>query len=473
MILNRIEQMDLETKVNFYRSCINVSLSDDFNLSNIYTINGIRLSATEVLSITNFIIDIYGGRREKRRYNIKFGYNVFGCQDIASNGLSLDRAKYIYEFRQEYGYDEEKCKEFAKYMGISLVDITAIARDYAVKHLRLRLDEYDWLYYKNVAVRDGHIKSELPYQILFDLFLMMDDNEDIIFLIEYSKQNLYSLFKNIDRYIQGYCEDKTDVEKEKIINELTNKLNLYKNRKEEDINRELQEQNKEQQKLAESMVLEYVNCDKTFATITDYCRYKGILYGYFRSKTIIVKKSNPQLYEAYCKRLKLNRINGSDDENQVANLVCYYVENGVATEEGTREFDLIDYYAMTALKVDDVFRNCEKRLSRENARKLAKMRNLKDRTKSILSPSVRAIDIDVEFNCQKDDAGFPIPGTGRRISQEEVDTIIEIFELYNIPFNLFKVATDRIKNGVDLHDVAPFEIKTDNKVKKLVKTEQE
>lgn len=468
MIINESEKLELEQKINFYRSCIKISLSKEFNLSNMYIISGIEVSASEVLLVTNSIIEIYGSVREKKKYRTKFGFMI--NQDIDEN-VAVERLKYIYEFRQQYGYDEEKCKKFAKYMGIRLSEIMNLSREYAVKHLCLRLDEYDWLYYKNVAVRDGRIKSELPYQILFDLLLMMDDNEDVIFLIEYSKQKLHSLFASVNKYIEVHCSEEQN--KEQIINKLISKLNLYKKYKENLYKQELMEHSLEHLRQAEAIVLDYINCDKNFTTITDYCRYKGILYNSFINNTVIVRKYNSELYELYREMVMLNRINGSADANYVANLVCYYIENGVATEQGIREFDLIDYYAMTGLKIEEVLKISESMLSKTDMRKLSKMRGLNDKAKEFLSPSIRAIDIDIEFNCQKDKDGFPIPGTGRKITQEEVDTIIEIFELYNIPFNLFKVATDRIKNGVDLHDVAPVEINTNNKVKKLVKVEEE
>ena len=44
----------------------------------------------------------------------------------------------------------------------------------------------------------------------------------------------------------------------------------------------------------------------------------------------------------------------------------------------------------------------------------------------------------------------------------------EVFNKYNIPLGLYKVAFDRLKNGVDIGDIA-FIYQTDKKNKKLKK----
>lgn len=467
MGIEEIENFELETKAKIYRKCITLALSDDFDMNIKYMVEDIVLSAEEVLDICNYVIDSYGSPREIVKFNSTFGSNNIKKSEFFVDIIEFDRLKYIYEFRQEHGYDKEKCKEFAKFMGISVVDIGKLATRYAVSYLCISKEEYILLYRKNNP--NGRIKANLTYNILFDLLLRFDEIDDIVALIEYSKLDVSSLSLKVDLYIRSYCQDKTQEEKRFIKLVLNKKINMYK----EYVTRtstgksfnELRQENSIKRSI--EMVEDYINCEITFQNVTDYCRYYDIELDLFSHSVAILKKYVPNLYIKYKEKSSSNKISGDDLAKEVAQIVSHYILYGVPTENGIRKFDLIDYFAMTNLKLDVVIKECIKIHGNSN-NIFSKFLGVYRKYANDLSPSSRALTFSDEICCKKDEDGFPIKGTGRVITNSEIRTIKKVFEQYNIPFSLYKIAIDRIKNGVDLEEVVECAF-ISNKPKKLIK----
>ena len=105
---------------------------------------------------------------------------------------------------------------------------------------------------------------------------------------------------------------------------------------------------------------------------------------------------------------------------------------------------------------------CEKILDKNDYIKIRKFFVASDKLKNTLMNSKKAVDLDIEFDCQKDSDGFPIAGTGRKLTEDERYQILDLFDKYNIPLYLFKIAIDRIKKGIKVDDLV---VNTKEKIK--------
>lgn len=201
----------------------------------------------------------------------------------------------------------------------------------------------------------------------------------------------------------------------------------------------------------------FIESEKTYRTVVEYCKANNIIYGEFYNCLRTVSKYFPEVRSLYDERLRENNKNGSDDALRDAKVIADLIVNGVTTSNGTREFDLIDYKVLTDVSYIEMMKTCSLFLNRRDIVKVKKLLGKALTQEEFLAQTVKEVTLDYEFNCQKDKDGFPIKGTGRKITEEEKKEIKDLYTKYNIPFSLVNVAYDRIKKNVKLDDLVFME----------------
>ena len=201
----------------------------------------------------------------------------------------------------------------------------------------------------------------------------------------------------------------------------------------------------------------YINSQKSYKYQIEYCRKLGVRHDMLKSELYILSKSglasDKELYDLCIEKINNDNEIGSSDVNAVAFVIADYIINGVNSDGRIRNFDLIDYYTLTNVNYNEICKSLEKKLERKDYVKIKRFFAANDKLCKFLMNSKKAVDLDIEFNCKKDKDGFPIAGTGRKLTEEERIEILNLFDRYNIPLYLFKVAIDRIKNDVKINDI--------------------
>ena len=340
--------------------------------------------------------------------------------------------------------------------------------------MRISKKEYDWHIFKRS--RDN-ISAKMTFSMLFDLLLNFDDKDEIIYLIDYSNvEILSSPREKINSYIKQNYFELSEKEKRQIYDTLISKIEIYKESRKEKENLYLKSVKEESLKSARDIMFEFVGNKISYGSIREYCDDNDISYSYFINKLNILEKSENEddvvLYKLCREKIEADRKKGSTYNYSLARIIADYIINGIPTDNGLREFDLIDYYSLTDVNLRNVLTESKQFLSKSEVRKFGAIVSNNERLKKSILTSKNGFNFDIEFDCQKDKDGFPIPGTGRRVTDEEKENIISLFEKYNIPVYLFRIAIERIKKGVPVDDVLADKISIERKGKKLVKKPQ-
>ena len=466
-MLEKIEKLSLEEKVKIYRKCIDVILSKDYIVGSNCLIDGLEFSFNDLINVCYYVVPIYGNVGEQRNFFNRYGLSLTVIDDEIQDKIYVDRLKYIYNFRENNFSKKEELKKFAKDMKIRMIDIKRLACVYATSILKINKKEYDWHILKKS--RDN-INAKMSYSMLFDLLLNIDDEDDVIYLIDYSNVNvLVNKNEKINSYIKDQCDDLSVEEKRQIYILLNKKIDMYKVIKENIRNKNKESIKEELLTKARNLILDYINNKYSYVSISEYCKDNNVDYSEFSNRLKQLSESKNKddvvLYNLFKEKFDKDRKNGSTNNYNIAKTISDYIINGIVTENGVREFDLLDYYSLSNVNLRNILAESKQFLSKENIVKFSKIVSSNERLKKSILTSKNSLNSNIEFDCKKDKDGFPIPGTGRRITDDEKLLIVNTFEKYNIPMHLYNVAIDRIKNGVEVDDLLVDRIDTVKKKK--------
>jgi len=116
----------------------------------------------------------------------------------------------------------------------------------------------------------------------------------------------------------------------------------------------------------------------------------------------------------------------------IYNELAINIKNGVITDTGIRDFDLVDYFLF--LKGEDIPHVPISYINLVNQRDYLIIRSFFRKFKDLLPININNfLESKFEINPQKDENGFPIPGTGRILTKEELEAIINYLKDNNIP----------------------------------------
>lgn len=185
-----------------------------------------------------------------------------------------------------------------------------------------------------------------------------------------------------------------------------------------------------------SLYYEYLNQDLDFI---HFCNLKGINFKSFRYVYKTLK--NPELAAKLSERIKKETIDSINAQVYWCKELIETIQNGITINGVQRKFNLFDYfYYFGEYQIHRIFLpklplpQPEKTIL---SKFFAPLKRANYMNKNIILRSV------YEFHPQLDKKGAPIKGSGRILSREELQEIIDIFEARNIPFYdiLINVAT--------------------------------
>lgn len=358
-----------------------------------------------------------------KAYSLHNLVSKFGDLDPELSNMVINSYKVYYDLVINLKNKEELLEIKGKKLGISVQNIRKFAKCYAM--VVLKIENYTDILASFVAnsgtKREALLKVMLASEIDEKLKIMEDAKIGISDIVTF----VYSQNSTIDK------EDKDKVEKSLL---------------------ELLDMNKERNKLVEkneayteSLYQEFI-CSNL--NIEEFCQERSLSLTTFMNK--LTNVANKQLLEQVKSRIEQykNAKTSLKKEYYTKEFLKLfnYISLGVATENGERNFDLLDYYIYFRHLNFNSFRrwyNKERRISIMMSKFFKPLENVHLVNKDMIRNSIH------EVECQKDENGFPIPGTGRILSVEEMDMIIKFMDDNAIPFydKLVSIAIRRYVAG--------------------------
>lgn len=357
--------------------------------------------------------------------------------------------KYIYEYCEENNYDKEKIYELSIWSGIKHSNIEKYTKHYAVDYLGYSLEEYAKRKYAYGRIRNQQKVKEntIYYPRIFERILNATTLEEIIKIVSEPgiKLSTLSTFKDyVNRHHNG------DV---KVKEQLKSKIKMYTDYILEKNKQELEEKKlkalQEKLPIVIETITKFIN-DTECYTIDYFCYKYSFDKKTFEEYVTIIREYQTDLYNIYDKKINESR---SQRYAIIINQVKYIIEklkNGIEEYDVNRPFDIIDYYSVTNISLENLLRIAKDIVSPSEINILKKFitQNISGAKHN---PSVisQIMSEKVIINYEKDSRGNPIPGTEEIFSAEEKERLINYLREKNIPINLktYNILYRRYRNG--------------------------
>lgn len=154
-------------------------------------------------------------------------------------------------------------------------------------------------------------------------------------------------------------------------------------------------------------------------------------------------------------------------ENKIGDIINQIV-NGIELPSGeTRPFDILDFYLCKGINHDEVLSEVkefirtlittEKRVRKEDIEKISVfLANMQKGIGAVFSEEkqqetfeTQIFEIKDEYNTLRDTNGFPIPGTGITLTNEEKQMMLDFLKENNVPYTrkMYEIVRKRYITG--------------------------
>jgi hypothetical protein len=347
----------------------------------------------------------------------------------------LERKQFLYYLADSLAWNITAFRKYTdKYLPYAKV--IDLITDYGINCLHLSEED---MKHKFCKVPKNDSKSKL----FFDSLLTLQNSEEIINLFKNQNPNLKKLLTAVSKYSTIYYPTKHQEIEIKLVKKIKIYLDYLEN---------------EEAKLkagfnvtsAEKLVSKYI--ESTKSNVYDFIYTEGLTSDKFIRAVNIVKENNSKLYQEFKTKF------GKHDLNKTMLHSCaeYILEacmNGIP-EENNRPIDLLDINNMefSSEQLIGILKTGSfsgKYLGKNKIKAINMVYNKKHSERKETLNIMTVYSSVEEFNCKKDKQGFPTPGTGTVISNEDKDYLIRWLADNNQQVNLvnYEAAISRYKKG--------------------------
>ena len=347
--------------------------------------------------------------------------------------------KHIFAFCEKSHFDSEKTSEYGVWLGLeSGYRILMYAKEYALDYLGYTDEQFHKLRMKHYRIKMEKINKNYPSisRETYDKLLNAETLEQISEIIESCGLEFESVRGSLANYINVHRNGDTEIK-----NQIKTKINMYIAKKQAEHQQQkaglLQKRKSEQLKVAVKIIMMFVNDEESY-TIERFCEKNNLEKGSFERNVTLVAELDVDLYALY--KAKTEQIKKQKYMNLVGSLnrVIEGLKNGIEENGIARPFDLIDYFMITRISLKEILRLSQELVPSAEYRLLKRFceQNVNGMTEN-LSVISRIMSERVIINCQKDNNGFPIFGTGEEFSAEQKEGLINYLKEKGIPINLY------------------------------------
>lgn len=425
-----------------------------FNYVKIYCINTLGLNWNEKSKEITLIRTNIKNRDKLEKWlnnvELKKIYDKLGGGDY--DRFMRGFVKYCFEYCNLVNFNAYRLEVFLKPFDFTINDMFRFFKNYK-DVLGVTTSQLNEIYEQiKLEKKNGNfsIRSKQMSLICNKLESVSTVSEIDEIIKSYKKVDLKLLSNYTFDYVTGFYYDMSVVEQDELIMSLRNKINKYQVYLEEKANIANGEkianskilQNK--LKKARRTISDYINSKAEF--IEEYCRIKSLSEDDFRKHLEMVKVYDQELYSEYQEKNNSINIDSDYEENvKTVKKIVKLIRKGLVIDgdevrertdvnESYRPMDLFDYYQITNLSFDKIYRIGMKCLDRIELKSLG----------SFISKNIYVGSIDREEILTKDYILL-----GIQVKNEEKKAVVRYLEENNIPVNeeIVKIVLRRYLNG--------------------------
>lgn len=353
--------------------------------------------------------------------------------------------KYCYEYCKSVYFNNIKLRELKNKFKMTVDDPIFFAKCYAMDYLNMTEEEFEK---EKQEIIDTAIINNMESRYMCDLFEILRKEENEEEIIEILK-DYDDKMRNLKGIAYDYVRSFRPLEIDTLVDSLRSKIDIYLNyRKELKVREKEVEKNLKEIQLL-PFAIKYVN-DFLLDDLNkeQFCQKNSIDLKYFDDCLAVLGKYNEDLYLKYKEKIDKQKSNRFAIISENIKRIIEYIKNGVQEDNNlSREFDIIDYYSITKLNFEEIEKMGKNILSNEELRYL--------RTFISKNKMVKPINLNQIMNeknivgVQTDEKGNIIEGTGREITIDEKQEVINYLNNNNIPINTktYRIALKRYINN--------------------------
>lgn len=425
-----------------------------FNYVKIYCINTLGLNWNEKSKEITLIRTNIKNRDKLEKWlnnvELKKIYDKLGGGDY--DRFMRGFVKYCFEYCNLVNFNAYRLEVFLKPFDFTINDMFRFFKNYK-DVLGVTTSQLNEIYEQiKLEKKNGNfsIRSKQMSLICNKLESVSTVSEIDDIIKSYKNVDLKLLSNYTFDYVTGFYYDMSVVEQDELIMSLRNKINKYQVYLEEKANIANGEkianskilQNK--LKKARRTISDYINSRAEF--IEEYCRIKSLSEDDFRKHLEMIKVYDQELYSEYQEKNNSINIDSDYEENvKTVKKIVKLIRKGLVIDgdevrertdvnESYRPMDLFDYYQITNLSFDKIYRIGMKCLDRIELKSLG----------SFISKNIYVGSIDREEILTKDYILL-----GIQVKNEEKKAVVRYLEENNIPVNeeIVKIVLRRYLNG--------------------------
>ena len=339
--------------------------------------------------------------------------------------------KYCYDLCIDCNWTKLELKKYTDMYdytgGNSLIEA---GKRYAINYLNYSTEEI------TAMIRKKH-NINTKYKDLIGKIIELTDEKEIAELFNKDNYNINEVLNRIEYYIKHYKRGLTIEAQTILLEETLEKIRPIKNEYEKNKNERAKERQRKRDKKALEKFKEVINGNLTEKELINNLGKKR-----FNILLNLLKEIDADFYNMYIETVNWQiKEQEQEQQNKIFKIhqmiyeIVNYLKNGIETENGLREFDVIDFYLLYKDDMKEIYTQIRECISIKDDIKLIKnFINENVNSKIIFADYKKRLVEGIDrINCEKDERGYPIPNTGIVIPKEEKISWFEYLENNNIP----------------------------------------
>lgn len=367
-------------------------------------------------------------------YDQKIKENYYNNEELS---------KIFFEYCEEdiVNYNMKKVDSLINRNFIPRAFFDELLNDYIVNNTGMNEDEIKDKLKKIKSIRMSMNKelNKDHNKEFFSELINKKTNDEIIDFIQHSAVNVSELKGQAFDYVITNPTDDAD----NLIKELREKVQIFLDARNEKmkerrnyINSNIKK-NRDKDIVSEirNIIILFINsANKSKA---EFCVENGIDIRTFESYIKILNKYDNELYDKYIEKIEIDKRKRYYVILNTIKNISKLIENGILNKNGEmRKFDLLDYYLITKLSFDELIDLSQEVLNKDELKKIRVFVNInRGFTHTNAKYINELLNSNLEVGFQKDENGYPIDGTGRIITKDEKQLILDYLKKYKIPIN--------------------------------------
>lgn len=360
---------------------------------------------------------------------------------------SKKKMQYCYELCKSLGFDRKKMRVYAEMYEYSINSLYTNAKRYALEVLNMPMEEF---------AKEAGLKGTRYVDVLQKLLATGDPNE-IKALLNVEGLNLVTLWERSKEYPRIHYKNLTSEEQDAMVKNLARKIRIVVDEQKELRRQELAKKLHEEQRESDIKKFGLFRDSINSSTIVERDLKRQLTTKTYERVLNLLKVEEPETYKLYMKKTsKYEKIASKKADELIKEKILKllaYLTNGIEVDGKLEKFNLLNCY--------EIFRDYTKYLSGKvklfegvlPVESRAKIQQFLSHTHDAVLKGNELLDFlneAFEFDCEKDENGNNIKGTGIIITREVKENWLIYLQENNIPITYYNLSIlkEQTKNAL-------------------------